>query len=112
MKFSFTLHAATVWHAGKVGPETRDFRNRDPGPSTWDHSPGTQDSGPICGTRDPEPLHGTVHLAPITWDTEPSMLDSIKKTYFVYHSIVFCVVFILIYSLEFSSQFLIFAKLI
>ena len=54
-----------------------------------------------------------------TWDPGPYMWDAIqgtntwdqsKKTHFVYQGTVFCNALTLIYSLEFSSQFLIIAK--
>ena len=46
------------------------------------------------------------------WDPiqETNTWDQSKKTHFVDQITVFCVVLILIYSLEFSSQFFIIAK--
>ena len=100
-------------HTGKVGPGTRDSGpgtipgTRDPGPFTWDLGPGSRDF-----SVGPEPA--TLHLKPFTWDLGPGryMWDPIqgtnawhqsKKTHFVYQRTVFCIVLILIYSLEISS---------
>ena len=77
---------------------TRDlgsiFGTQDWRPGTWDPSPGTKDLGPHMW----DPIQGTN-----TWDQS-------KKTHLVYQSPVFRIVLILIYSLEFTSQFLIIAK--
>ena len=75
-----------------------------PGIFKWDTGPGTLHLLPY--TRDPGP--DTLYVRPSiqganTWDQS-------KKTHFVYQSVVFCIFLILIYTLEFSSQFLISAK--
>ena len=66
---------------------------------------GTRDSFVKPGTWDPPPR---THL----WDPVQgtNTRNQSKKTHFVYQSTVFCLVLILIYSLELSSQFLIIAK--
>ena len=108
-----------IRHTGKVGPGTHTW-DLGPGtfhldPFTWDPGPETHEwnSGP--GTWDPPP--GTLHLGPGTYDPIFGTLfnelirgNKSKKTHFVYQSTVFCIVLILIYSLEFNSQFLIIAK--
>ena len=78
-------------HTGKVGLGTWDPYL---GPRNGDPSPGTKDLGPHMW----DPIQGTN-----TWDQS-------KKTHLVYQSPVFRIVLILIYSLEFTSQFLIIAK--
>ena len=77
----------------------------DPRPSTWDPLPGILYLGHIRGTRD---------LEPSTWDPIHGTLfkEQIRGTK-VRKPILFIrahIVLILIYSLEFSSQFLIIAK--
>ena len=110
---------------------------QDPGPSTWDPGPRSHSQDPGLGTFMWDPGSGTLHLWPFTWnpgpiarnqdhgplcwtrDLGPYMWDAIqgtntwdqsKKTHFVYQGTVFCNALTLIYSLEFSSQFLIIAK--
>ena len=91
----------------------------DPGSGTLHLWPFTWNPGPIARNQDHGPLCWTRDLGPFTWDPGPYMWDAIqgtntwdqsKKTHFVYQGTVFCNALTLIYSLEFSSQFLIIAK--
>ena len=101
-----------IRHTGKVGPGTRDF----PLGALY-LGPGTRDPWVKLGTRDLEPSTwssspGTRYLWPYIWDPiqRANTWEQSKKTHFVYQSTVFCIALILIYSLEFNSQFLIIAK--
>ena len=82
----------------------------------WEPPPRTPHPEPIGGTWHPDPYVGPGtrepprHESLVTQDLGSHMWDPIRNTHSVYQSTVFCVVLLLIYSLEFSSQFLIIAK--
>ena len=98
-----------IWHTGKVGPGTHSW---NPGPGTLHLRPFTWDPGLIGLTRDPGPRIWDPSPRTHLWDPVQgtNTRNQSKKTHFVYQSTVFCLVLILIYSLELSSQFLIIAK--
>ena len=85
-------------------PSTQDRTPRTiSGSGTWNFKVGTGTWDPSTRSRDPRTY---------MWDPiqETNTWDQSTKTHFVDQSTVFCVVLILIYSLEFSSQFFIIAK--